>query len=107
MIRTESGCSVSRFAELVGVPRRTYPRAPGAPPRRRPGEGTAASAASGAHRTHGGEIRRAIVWPVTPSRSAISATGLPASTRSNTLHRNSAGYLLGTMTPSSTCPKFN
>ena len=24
MIRTESGCSVSRFAELVGVPRRTY-----------------------------------------------------------------------------------
>ena len=24
MIRTEAGCSVSRFAELVGVPRRTY-----------------------------------------------------------------------------------
>ncbi len=24
MIRTDSGCSVSRFAELVGVPRRTY-----------------------------------------------------------------------------------
>ena len=24
MIRTESGCSVSRFAELVDVPRRTY-----------------------------------------------------------------------------------
>ena len=24
MIRTESGCSVSRFAELAGVPRRTY-----------------------------------------------------------------------------------
>ena len=24
MIRTEFGCSVSRFAELVGVPRRTY-----------------------------------------------------------------------------------
>ena len=24
MIRTDAGCSVSRFAELVGVPRRTY-----------------------------------------------------------------------------------
>ena len=24
MIRTESGCCVSRFAKLVGVPRRTY-----------------------------------------------------------------------------------
>ena len=24
MIRTEAGCSISRFAELVGVPRRTY-----------------------------------------------------------------------------------
>ncbi len=24
MIRTDSGCSISRFAELVGVPRRTH-----------------------------------------------------------------------------------
>ena len=36
-----------------------------------------------------------------PSSAAISATGLPASIRSSTLRRNSAGYLLGTMTSSS------
>ena len=28
MIRTEPGCSGSRFAELVGVPRRTYQAGP-------------------------------------------------------------------------------
>ena len=57
MIRTDAGCSVSRFAELVGVPRRTYH---GRLARRRGGEGAVAGAGGGPHRTHRGEIRRGV-----------------------------------------------
>ncbi len=57
MIRTEAGMPISRFCELIDLPRRTYHYSAGPLPGRGTGEGAVAATGGGPHRTRRGQVR--------------------------------------------------
>ena len=57
MIRTDAGSSVSMFAELGGVPGRTYHARPLAPTYCRRGKGALGGGGGGSHQARRGQVR--------------------------------------------------